>query len=148
MRKLTADDRDPRSLALYQAILRLDNLEDCIRFFEDLCAVTELRTLEQRYDVAGCLLQGKVYAEIRKETGASSATVSRVNRMLNYGNGAVAASVRRDLEQAVPQTGRRIPPGNALQPLLRREVKTDVCQNFPVRAHRRRNPRPGGGAEE
>ena len=105
MRKLTADDRDPRSLALYQAILRLDNLQDCIRFFEDLCAVTELRTLEQRYDVDGCLLQGKVYAEIRKETGASSATVSRVNRMLNYGNGAVAASVRQDLEQAAPAAG-------------------------------------------
>ena len=92
-------ERDPRSLALYQAILRLDSLDDCIRFFDDLCAVTELRTLEQRYDVAKCLLQGKVYAEIRKETGASSATVSRVNRMLNYGTGAVSASVRFDLDQ-------------------------------------------------
>ena len=58
-----------------------------------------LRTLEQRYDVAKCLLQGKVYAEIRKETGESSATVSRVNRMLNYGTGAVSASVRFDLDQ-------------------------------------------------
>ena len=58
----TPGERDPRSLALYQAILRLDNLDDCIRFFDDLCAVTELRTLEQRYDVAKCLLQGKVYA--------------------------------------------------------------------------------------
>lgn len=46
--------------------------------------------MEQRYDVAGCLLQGKVYSEIRQLTGASSATVSRVNRMLNYGTGAVA----------------------------------------------------------
>ena len=95
----TPDERDPRSLALYQAILRLNTLEECIRFFDDLCAVTELRTLEQRYDVAKCLLQGKVYAEIRKETGASSATVSRVNRMLNYGTGAVSASVRFDLDQ-------------------------------------------------
>ena len=89
-----------RNTALYEAILRLDTLEDCMRFFEDLCAVTELRTLEQRYDVAGCLLQGKVYAQIRRETGASSATVSRVNRMVNYGNGSVAASVRHDLEAA------------------------------------------------
>ena len=87
----------PRSTALYEAILRLDNLDDCIRFFEDLCAVTELRTMEQRYDVAGCLLQGKVYSEIRQLTGASSATVSRVNRMLNYGTGAVGKSVRYDL---------------------------------------------------
>ena len=68
--------------------------------FCDLCAVTELRTLEQRYDVAGCLMQGKVYSEIRRETGASSATVSRVNRMLNYGTGQVAQSVRYDLEHA------------------------------------------------
>ena len=85
MRAGTTPNGQPRSTALYEAILRLDNLDDCIRFFEDLCAVTELRTMEQRYDVAGCLLQGKVYSEIRQLTGASSATVSRVNRMLNYG---------------------------------------------------------------
>ena len=78
MRAGTTPNGQPRSTALYEAILRLDNLDDCIRFFEDLCAVTELRTMEQRYDVAGCLLQGKVYSEIRQLTGASSATVSRV----------------------------------------------------------------------
>ena len=92
----------PRSTALYEAILRLGSLEECIRFFDDLCAVTELRTMEQRYAVAGCLLQGKVYSEIRRETGASSATVSRVNRMLNYGTGSVAASVREDLARQKP----------------------------------------------
>lgn len=97
MRAGTTPNGQPRSTALYEAILRLDNLDDCIRFFEDLCAVTELRTMEQRYDVAGCLLQGKVYSEIRQLTGASSATVSRVNRMLNYGTGAVGKSVRHDL---------------------------------------------------
>lgn len=86
-----------RNTALYEAILRLQTLEECMQFFDDLCAVTELRTLEQRYAVAGCLLQGKVYSEIRRETGASSATVSRVNRMLNYGKGSVAASVREDI---------------------------------------------------
>ena len=82
---------------LFQAILALETPEECYRFFDDLCAVTELRTMEQRYAVAGCLLQGKVYSEIRRETGASSATVSRVNRMLNYGTGSVAESVREDL---------------------------------------------------
>lgn len=86
-----------RNTALYEAILRLQTLDECMQFFDDLCAVTELRTLEQRYAVAGCLLQGKVYSEIRRETGASSATVSRVNRMLNYGKGSVAASVREDI---------------------------------------------------
>lgn len=102
--------RVPHSTALYEAILRLDTLDDCIQFFNDLCAVTELRTLEQRYDVASCLLKGKVYSEIRKETGASSATVSRVNRMLNYGTGSVAASVRYDLEHAAPDSDTPLDP--------------------------------------
>ena len=53
MRAGTTPNGQPRSTALYEAILRLDNLDDCIRLFEDLCAVTELRTMEQRYDVAG-----------------------------------------------------------------------------------------------
>ena len=92
-----AMQQDERNTALYEAILRLNSLDECIRFFDDLCAVTELRTMEQRSAVAGCLLQGKVYSEIRRETGASSATVSRVNRMLNYGTGSVAESVREDL---------------------------------------------------
>ncbi|MDD4849214.1 MAG: YerC/YecD family TrpR-related protein [Gemmiger sp.] len=91
---------DERSLALYRAILRLESLDECVRFFDDLCAVTELRTMEQRYDVACCLTEGQVYAEIRRDTGASSATVSRVNRMLNYGTGTVAAHVRHDLAEA------------------------------------------------
>ena len=89
--------QNERNTALYEAILRLNSLDECIRFFDDLCDVTEMRTMEKRYAVAGCLLQGKVYSEIRRETGASSATVSRVNRMLNYGTGSVAESVREDL---------------------------------------------------
>ena len=95
--RLYAMQQNERNTALYEAILRLNSLDECIRFFDDLCAVTELRTMEQRYAVAGCLLQGKVYSEIRRETGASSATVSRVNRMLNYGTGSVAESVRENL---------------------------------------------------
>lgn len=87
--------QNERNTALYEAILRLNSLDECIRFFDDLCAVTELRTMEQRYAVAGCLLQGKVYSEIRRETGASSATVSRVNRMLNYGTGSVLRACAR-----------------------------------------------------
>ena len=83
--RLYAMQQNERNTALYEAILRLNSLDECIRFFDDLCAVT------------GCLLQGKVYSEIRRETGASSATVSRVNRMLNYGTGSVAESVREDL---------------------------------------------------
>ena len=93
--------QNERNTALYEAILRLNSLDECIRFFDDLCAVTELRTMEQRYAVAGCLaelLADKcIYTEIMDKTGASSATVSRVNRMLNYGTGSVAESVREDL---------------------------------------------------
>ena len=64
--RLYAMQQNERNTALYEAILRLNSLDECIRFFDDLCAVTELRTMEQRYAVAGCLLQGKVYSEIRR----------------------------------------------------------------------------------
>ena len=83
----------------YKAILLLKDEEECYSFFRDVCTIAELRAMEQRFEVARMLTQGKVYSEIRRETGASSATVSRVNRMLNYGTGSVAASVKHDLEQ-------------------------------------------------
>ena len=81
----------------YKAILLLKDEEECYSFFRDVCTIAELRAMEQRYEVARMLTQGKVYSELRRETGASSATVSRVNRMLNYGTGSVAESVREDL---------------------------------------------------
>ena len=60
------NQQNERCTDLYEAILRLENLDECIRFFDDLCAVTELRTMEQRYAVAGCLLQAREpYAELR-----------------------------------------------------------------------------------
>jgi len=69
-----------RSLALYEAILNLKDLDECCRFFDDLCTGNELRSMEQRFDVATYLLQDKVYLEILEKTGASSATISRVRR--------------------------------------------------------------------
>lgn len=69
-----------RSNALYQAILNLKNMDECCRFFDDLCTPNELRSMEQRYDVATYLLQDHVYLEILEKTGASSATISRVRR--------------------------------------------------------------------
>ena len=74
-----------RSMALYETILQLNSLEECIAFFDDLCTVGELRAMEQRYDVALLLDDGLVYTEILEKTGASSATISRVNRALHYG---------------------------------------------------------------
>ena len=73
--------------ALYEAILALKTPKECIDFFEDLCTVGELSAMEQRYQVAKGLHLGKIYNEILAETGASSATISRVNRSLQYGKG-------------------------------------------------------------
>jgi TrpR-related protein YerC/YecD len=73
------------SMGLYQTILKLRDEEECYKFFQDLCTVSELRAMEQRYDVAVLLKKGMIYNDILKETGASSATISRVNRALLYG---------------------------------------------------------------
>ena len=72
--------------SLYHAILALENLEECMAFFEDLCTVSELRAMEQRYEVARLLDKGMIYSEIMEKTGASSATISRVNRSLINGS--------------------------------------------------------------
>ena len=73
------------SMNLYKMILELKDLDECYRFFQDLCTVSELRAMEQRFDVAVLLQKGMIYNEILEQTGASSATISRVNRALQYG---------------------------------------------------------------
>ena len=80
-------EKRARSVALYETILKLKDLDECCRFFDDLCTPTELRSLEQRFDVAVYLQQGLVYLDILDKTGASSATISRVNRSLAFGHG-------------------------------------------------------------
>lgn len=72
---------------MYKAILRLETVDECKRFFDDLCTVTELQAMEQRYQVATYLSRGMIYSDILEKTGASSATISRVNRSLQYGAG-------------------------------------------------------------
>ena len=74
--------RKEHSLALYETILKLKDLDECCRFFEDLCTPTELQAMEQRFDVAVYLQQGLVYLDILEKTGASSATISRVRRSM------------------------------------------------------------------
>lgn len=71
---------------LFEAILNLKNKEECYLFFEDVCTVNELLSLSQRFEVAKMLRERKTYLEIAEKTGASTATISRVNRSLNYGN--------------------------------------------------------------
>lgn len=71
---------------LFEAILSLENMEECYAFFEDLCTVPELKAMSQRLHVAKMLKEHRVYSDIVAETGASTATISRVNRSLNYGS--------------------------------------------------------------
>lgn len=80
--KLKTDVMD----SLFDAILCMETKEDCYKFFEDLCTINELLSLSQRFEVATMLRDKKTYMEIVEKTGASTATISRVNRSLNYGS--------------------------------------------------------------
>jgi len=71
---------------LFDAILSLENREECYSFFEDVCTVNELLSISQRFEVARMLRAQKTYLDIAEKTGASTATISRVNRSLNYGS--------------------------------------------------------------
>ena len=71
---------------LFRAILKLQTLEECEAFFDDLCTIKEMQDLSQRFDVARMLDEGKNYQEISRSTGASTATICRVNKCLNYGS--------------------------------------------------------------
>ena len=77
--------RDDLTDQLCRAILSLDTMEECYQFFEDICTVGELRAMAQRLDVARMLYAGNTYDDIVAHTGASTATISRVKRCLNYG---------------------------------------------------------------
>ena len=80
----------PASDTLYRAIVLLQTEEECRNFLQDLCTVSELKAMEQRMEVAMLLDDGMIYNDILERTGASSATISRVNRSLSYGTGAYA----------------------------------------------------------
>ena len=81
MKQTPKEDHD----LLYESLLQLNNVEECRRFMEDLCTVTELKAMRQRIEVAMYLREGMIYQDILKHTGASRATISRVNRCLQYG---------------------------------------------------------------
>ena len=88
-----------KSDRLYKAILTLETEEECSHFFQDLCTIPELRSMEQRYEVATLLSQGLIYNDILERTGASSATISRVNRSLIYGAGGYESVLEKMREQ-------------------------------------------------
>lgn len=81
--KLKSEETDH----LFQAILSLQDEEECYRFFDDLCTIGEIQAMSQRLEVAKMLRQGKTFSQISAETGVSSATITRVNKCLSYGSG-------------------------------------------------------------
>lgn len=77
--------KDPLVDRLFEAVLHLRTLDECYRFFEDVCTVGEIKAMAQRFEVARLLWEGHTYEEIARRVGASSATISRVRRFLEYG---------------------------------------------------------------
>ncbi|HOV25317.1 MAG TPA: YerC/YecD family TrpR-related protein [Pseudobacteroides sp.] len=92
--------RDENTDKLFEAILLLKNVDECYSFFEDLCTISEIKALAQRLEVAKMLKNGITYTEIAEKTGASTATISRVNRCLNYGADGYSMIIER-LEKQV-----------------------------------------------
>jgi TrpR-related protein YerC/YecD len=84
---------------LYNAILKIKDVDECENFLNDICTIQELEAIAQRFDVAQKLIEGKVYTEISKETGASTATVCRVNRCIKYGNGGYKTVIDRMMNE-------------------------------------------------
>ncbi len=87
--------KDTSSDHLFEAILKLKTIDECYDFFEDLCTVSEFKALSQRFEVAYMLNKGAIYQEIVDATGASTATISRVKRSLNYGSDGYAIVFNR-----------------------------------------------------
>ena len=86
---------DDNTKALFEAILSLSSVEECEMFFQDICTIKEIQDISQRYEVARMLDEGKFYQEIARETGASTATISRVNKAIQYGAGGYLLALER-----------------------------------------------------
>lgn len=95
--------QSPATERLFRAILSLQNVEECSAFFEDACTIKEILDIAQRLEVAGMLKAGQSYNEITEKTGMSAATISRINRCLNYGSGGYRLALAR--LEAMPEGG-------------------------------------------
>lgn len=91
--------------ALFEVVLMLENSEECYRFFEDICTISEIHAIAQRLEVAKMLRCGITYQEIAQKLGASTATISRVNRSLTYGSGGYQMMLRRLDEKLTDKKG-------------------------------------------
>lgn len=87
--------KNPATNALFEAILSLNDMDECYSFFEDLCTMKELADMAQRLEAAKMLLEGKTYEQIVKSVEISTATISRINRCIQYGNGGYASILNR-----------------------------------------------------
>ena len=92
--------RHPGEDIFFEAVLSLKNQEECRLFFEDICTIKEIEDMSGRLDVARLLREGKSYQEVSKLTGASTATISRVNKCLNYGSGGYAIVLGEEAEDS------------------------------------------------
>ena len=84
-----------RTNKFFEALLSLKTIEECEMFFDDICTIQELEAIAQRFEVAKLLVEGKSYVDINKETGASTATICRVSKCINYGEGGYKTAIRR-----------------------------------------------------
>ncbi len=91
--------KDEQIDRLFEGMLKLQSVEECYRFFEDLCTISEIKAMAQRFQVALMLDEQRVYTEIEQETGASSATISRVNKSLLYGEDGYRLVLKRLKEE-------------------------------------------------
>lgn len=101
--KYTGKLREPLNDRLFQAILTLESIDDCYRFFEDICTVSELKSMSQRLEVAKMLQANRTYGDIAAKTGASTATISRVKRSLNFGADGYKLVLNRLAKHALEQ---------------------------------------------
>ncbi|MDR5693665.1 MAG: YerC/YecD family TrpR-related protein [Armatimonadota bacterium] len=115
--------KDPLVDRLFEAVLQLRTLEECYRFFEDVCTVGEIKAMAQRFEVAKLLWEGHTYEEIAQRVGASSATISRVRRFLEYGADGYKLVLERLLgaRKGLAKAARRASPGT--RPSRRRSPK-------------------------
>lgn len=87
--------KNPATNALFEAVLSLESMDECFAFFEDLCTMKELADMAQRLEAAKMLLEGKTYEQIVKSVEISTATISRINRCIQYGNGGYEAILKK-----------------------------------------------------
>ena len=87
--------KDKNTDYLMKAILELEDVNECYNFFQDICTINEIKSLTQRLQVAKMLVEDKRYTEVEEVTGASTATISRVNRCLNYGEGGYKSILKK-----------------------------------------------------